>query len=176
MEAAIILEPVIRIINRLQREGIFERYAVGGAFGVVFYSEPILTYDLDIFLLLESSPGRLISLSPIYERLRELGHKEKHEHVLIEGVPVQFLPAYNPLVTEAVLKARKVKVGKTSTYVFRPEHLAAIMIQTGRPKDRERLLLLREQAGLDGRMLRRILLRHDLWEKWERFIAGTPGS
>ena len=175
MEAAIILEPAIRIINRLQRERIIERYAIGGAFGVVFYSEPILTYDLDVFLLLDPSPGRLISLAPIYERLRELGYKEKHEHILIEGIPVQFLPAFNPLLTEAVLKAREVKVGKTSTNVFRPEHLAAIMIQTGRPKDRERLLLLREQAGLDRRMLRRILLRHGLWEKWESFVAGIPG-
>jgi len=176
VEAAIILEPAIRIINRLQRERIIERYAIGGAFGVVFYSEPILTYDLDVFLLLDSSPGRLISLSPIYERLRELGYKEKHEHILIEGIPVQFLPAFNLLLTEAVLKAREVKVGKTSTNVFRPEHLAAIMIQTGRPKDRERLLLLREQAGLDRRMLRRILIRHGLWEKWERFVARIPGS
>lgn len=139
---------------------------------MVFYSEPILTYDLDIFLLLESPPGRLISLAPIYKRLLELGYKGRQEHVLIEGVPVQFLPSYNPLVKEAILKAKEVKVGKAPTYVFRPEHLAAIMIQTGRPKDRERLLLLREQAKLDNRMLLGILLRHGLREKWEKFIAG----
>ena len=65
-----------------------------------FYAEPTLTFDLDVFVLLQPSKSGLVSLSPIYEALRARGYGEERDCVLIEGVPVQFLPAYNALVEE----------------------------------------------------------------------------
>ncbi len=74
----------------------------------------------------------LLTLSPIYERLRQMGYKEEKEHVMIEGVPVQFILPYNPLIEKAIEEAVETKVGKTKTRVFRAEYLAAILFQTGR--------------------------------------------
>jgi len=91
--------------------------------------------------------------------------------VLIEGVPVQFLPAYNALLEEALVEAQEIRYEQTPTRMLRAEHLAAIAVQTGRQKDRERLRLLREQASLDVDYLAGVLARHDLEATWNRWIA-----
>ena len=67
---------------------------------------------------------------------------------LIEGVPVQFLPAYNALLEEALKEACEMLYEEVSSRVVRAEHLIAICLQTGRDKDRERVRIFREQAEL----------------------------
>jgi hypothetical protein len=89
--------------------------------------------------------------------------------VNIEGVPVQFLPAYNALLEEALQEAREVPYEDVQARVLRAEHLAAICVQTGRPKDRERARLLREQAALDEDYLTALLARHGLAGKWREW-------
>lgn len=84
----------------------------------------------------------------------------------IEGVPVQFLPAYNALVEEALAEAGETTYERTSTRVLRTEHLLAIALQTGRNKDRERIRLLLEQAALDRKYLSDIITRHGLERQW----------
>jgi hypothetical protein len=49
------------------------------------------------------------------------------------------------------------------------EHLAAIAIKTGRPKDFSRILQFLEQDALDQDKLDHILTKHGLTAKWERF-------
>ena len=98
----------LEILNELEREGVFSRYAIGGAMAATFYTEPVLTFDLDVFVLLSASTGKLVSLAPIYEALRARGYGEEKETVVIEGVPVQFLPAYNALIEETVAQAREI--------------------------------------------------------------------
>lgn len=83
----------------------------------------------------------------------------------IDGIPVQFLLAHNDLLVEALTEAREVFYDQTPTPVMRAEHLVAIALQTGRDKDRERVRLLREQAGLDRDYLATVLMRHRLEEK-----------
>ena len=89
--------------------------------------------------------------------------------VKIEGWPVQFLPVYNRLTEEVTEEAAEVKFGETSTRVFSAEYLAAIMIETGRPKDHARLLLFFESESVDRSVLEDIAARHGLKEKWEKF-------
>lgn len=48
-------------------------------------------------------------------------------------------------------------------------HLLAIMLQTYRPKDRERMLLLLDEAKIDLSSVQAVLVRHGLVEKWEAF-------
>jgi len=99
-----------------------------------FYTEPVLTFDLDVFVVLSRGKGQLISLAPVYEALRARGYGEEKETVMIEGVPVQFLPAYNALVEEALGQAREIDYEGVSAHVLRAEHLIAIGLQTGRRK------------------------------------------
>ena len=156
------MEKTLRVLNDLERTGVVSRYAIGGAMAATFYVEPVLTFDLDVFIVLPGTSGALLTLSPLYEALRAQGYQEEKECVNIEGVPVQFLPAYNALVEEALAEAREVMYEATPTRVLRAEHLLAIALQTDRAKDRERVRLLREQASLDSDCLATLLVRHGL--------------
>lgn len=60
----------IEVLNVLERAGAFSRYAIGGAMGAIFYAEPFLTFDLDVFVVLPSSAGGLLTLALIYDALR----------------------------------------------------------------------------------------------------------
>lgn len=96
------MKRTLQMLNELEQEGVFSRYAIGGAMAATFYAEPTLTFDLDVFVFLQPDESGLISVAPIYEALRARGYDEQQECVLIESVPVQFLPAYNALVEEAL--------------------------------------------------------------------------
>ena len=163
------MQGTLQVLNELERAGVLGRYAIGGAMGATFYVEPLLTFDLDVFVVLPRAGGGLLSLAPLYEALRARGYAEEGECVMIEGVPVQFLPAYNGLLEEALAQARETAYDKTPTRVLRAEHLAAICLQTGRDKDRERVRILRAQAKLDMDYLAGVLTRHQLEAKWNEW-------
>lgn len=133
----------------------------------MYYTEPVLTYDLDIFF----SPIEegIDILSPIYKYLREKGYKPQGEHVLIEGVPVQFIPVYNELVREAVKNSAKVNYGRMRTQVVGLEYLVAIMLQVDRAKDRERIIKIFEETDVKLKVLKGILKKFNLSEKYDIF-------
>jgi hypothetical protein len=165
------MDKTLQVLNDLVRDGVLSRYAIGGAIGVTFYTEPIVSFDLDVFVVLPQTGGGLLTLEPLYGALRKRGYRVKDECVDIEGVPVQFLPAYNALLEEALAEARETRYETTPTRVLRAEHLLAIALQTGRDKDRERVRLLREQARLDQKYLNGVLARHKLEDKWSQWTA-----
>ncbi len=100
-------------------------------------------------VLVPETAGGLLTLGSLYEALKARGHEEDGECVIIAGTPVQFLPAYNALLEEALREARETLYEQTPARVLRAEHLAAICLQTGREEDRERVRIFREQASLD---------------------------
>ncbi len=163
------MEKTLNVLNKLGKKGLLERYAIGGGIAVLYYAEPVLTYDIDVFCILPTEKNGLIKLSSIYEYLQKKGCKVDGEHIVIEGIPVQFIPAYNKLVEEALNEAVEVKYKETETRIVRAEHLMAIMLQTYRPKDRERMLLILEEIQIDMLYLESILERHGLQEKWHKF-------
>jgi hypothetical protein len=149
------MEKTLQVLNDLVRAGVLGRYAIGGAMGATFYVEPVLTFDLDVFVVLPQTRG----------------YRVEDETVNIEGVPVQFLPAYNALLEEALAEAQETWYEATPTRVLRAEHLLAIALQTGRDKDRERVRLLREQGRLDQKYLNDVLVRHKLEDRWKEWTA-----
>ena len=165
------MERTLQVLNALERDGFLVRYAIGGAMGATFYAEPVLTFDLDVFIVLPQAAGGLFTLAPLYEELRRRGYTEEGECVNIEGVPVQFLPAYNALLEDALAEARETLYEQTPTRVLRAEHLTAIAVQTGRGKDRERVRLLVEHATMDPDYLAGVLARHGLESTWRRWTT-----
>src|SRR5205823_1876681 len=115
----------LEVLNELEKESVFSRYAIGGAMAATFYTEPFLTFDLDVFVVLPRTPGGLLTLAPLYDALRTRGYSEEAECVMIEGVPVQFLPAYNTLVEEALNEAQEIMYEDVPARVLRSEHLLA---------------------------------------------------
>ncbi len=51
------MKRMIAVLNELEREDIFSRYAIGGAMGATSYTKPFLTFDLDDFVVLPSTAG-----------------------------------------------------------------------------------------------------------------------
>jgi hypothetical protein len=164
------IKEVITVINQMQADGVVEHYAIGGAVGATFYLEPVATLDVDVFVTFESAPGSLI-VSPqrIYDYLTARGGAVEREHIVIAGWPVQFLPPTSPLVTEALRESVVKDVEGIPARVLTAEHLAAIALQTGRAKDKARLLQFVEAGALDAARFQAILARHDLVEAWQKF-------
>ena len=156
------MEKTLQIIEEIARRGIVKSYAIGGGIAATYYIEPFLTYDLDVFFI-PTTEG-LDVLSPIYEYCRERGFTEQAETILIEGFPVQFIPAYNDLVREAVENAATLKYRDVEARVVTAEYLTAIALQTGRAKDRERVIRLLDEAEIDRAVLNRILESYGLSE------------
>jgi hypothetical protein len=164
------IKEVIEMINRMQAAGVIERYAIGGAVAATFYLEPVATLDVDVFVEFHTEPGsQMISPEPIFRYLRDRGCTMEGEHIVISGWPIQFLPAGSALLREALAKAVEKDVEGTPARVFTAEHLAAIALETGRAKDKARVLQFIEADAIDLDRLQEILTRHGLGGAWERF-------
>jgi len=165
------MKKTLMALNDLKKKGVIVDYAIGGGMGAVYYIEPFLTYDLDVFIRTKDESG-MQPLAALYSHLKAKGHRPEQEQVIIAGVPVQFLPVYNVLLDEAVKKARLVNYQGTKTRIMTIEHLLAIMLQTGRAKDRERFLKALDEAKIDKVRLSRILKRNGLegkYREWKGF-------
>ena len=162
------MKKTLAILNKLKEGGLIDGYAIGGGIAVLFYVEPVFTSDLDIFCLIPAAKGKtIVSLSPIYDFLKKKGYKVHKEQVVIEGVPVQFIPAYNELIEDSVKEAKEVDYEGLKTRVVGLEHLLAIMLQTNRPKDRERIFLILGETKVKKESLNKILKKHNLMGKWK---------
>jgi hypothetical protein len=160
----------------MRDEQVFASYAVGGGIAALFYIEPIATFDLDVFVLLSSNTSAIVSLSSIYSWLEKHGYKPDKEQIIIEGVPVQFIPIYNDLVKNAIRDSVQKEYRTTSISVIRAEYLMAIMIQTYRPKDRDRLMKFIDEADIDDKLLSSILEKHNLKNAFAEFKRKYYGN
>jgi hypothetical protein len=93
----------------------------------------------------------------------------EHEHLLVGGWPVQFLPAADALEEEAIQRGVETEVDGVPTWVMPAEHLIAIALRTGRPKDHARILQFLEQHAYDSDKLTTLLDRHSLTKRWRAF-------
>jgi len=164
------MKATLEVINRMQREEVIGKYAIGGAVGATFYLEPLATLDLDIFVALKAPRGSsFLTLAPIYDYLTSRGYPTEKEYLVIEGWPVQFLPPRDTLEEEALGQAVETEVEGVQTWVITAEHLVAMALKTARAKDLARILHFIEAGVLDASQLDPILRRHGLLEKWEQF-------
>jgi hypothetical protein len=164
------IKNTIVVINQMQADGVIQRYAIGGAVGATFYLEPTATLDVDVFISFQPDAGSLL-LSPqrIFDYLKARGGTMDGEYIVVAGWPVQFLPVANPLTKEALEQSVEKNVAGMAARVFTAEHLAAIALQTGRAKDKARLLQFLEAGALDAARFQDIVARHGLADDWRRF-------
>jgi hypothetical protein len=158
----------MRRLNELQRAGLIKEWAIGGAFAAMYYSEPVLSYDIDVFTELPTHEG-LISLTPIY--------------VPIEGIPIQFLPVSpGSLEEDAERNALEINLDDEPARVFSMEHTLAIALKTYRRKDRERIGHLLEtgttkpnEGALNSLLKRFSTPEADLLKRWQE-VLESDGS
>ena len=149
------LADALRVVNELETEGVVSGYGIGGAMAMLFWAEPTVTFDLDVFVLV---PGK--APGAIYRALRTRGCEVVAEHVVIHGTPVQFLVSPNALADEAIATAARQELDGVPFRVMRPEYLAALWLQAGGAKRRERVSLLRQANVIDESRLAELLQRH----------------
>lgn len=123
----------LKEINILKRKGLIKDYTIGGGYALNYYLEPILTYDLDIFILIDADED----YAKLYRYFRNKGYKIENIYIVIADTPVQFLPSFiSPLFDEAIRKAKRIRVKKVSTKVLAAEYLIATLLMAFRPKDK----------------------------------------
>jgi hypothetical protein len=151
-------------LNDMKTAGVVKDYAVSGAMALVFWTEPVATYDLEVLVWLPATEGPIVSLSGVYGWLAALGWDAHAEHVLIAGVPVQFLPAHDALADEALETAATLDYSGVPVRVVRPEYLVALYLepQARTAKRRERAAALCESADFDHQRLQDIMQRFSL--------------
>lgn len=163
----------IAVIEQLMSEGLIAKYAIGGAFGALFYLEPTETADIDIFIHLDPPKGSfLISMDPFIDRLEALGYTEWIEDkIVVEGCPMQFVPVAKPIEIEGLDRAgRKAFDGEIQPFVFSPEYLMAIALDLSRPKDKVRLEQFHRTDAYNPSTFADILKKHTLEQKWQRLL------
>lgn len=166
------MKETLQALNQLEKDGVIGRYAIGGAMGATFYVEPFTTFDLDVFVVLPETEG-LVTLAALYAELARRGYTTQEECVLVEGIPVQFLPVGTPLLDEALEQAGEVSYAEVTTRLLSPEHLVAVAVQTGRAKDRQRIQMFLDAGVLDETRLKDILARHGLQERYAQWTGQS---
>ncbi len=163
------MKQTLQVLLQLREEGTLAQFAIGGAVAASFYAEAVATEDLDIFAFMQPAPGGLLVLTPLYDRLKALGATVQNEHVLIHGWPVQILPAYTPLVEAAVSAAQPQTFEGLMVPVVTADYLCAIALQTGRPKDYQRVYALISEGCVSAAALRQLIQSHYLQDRWNTY-------
>ena len=171
------LKQTIDVLNDMAAEGVIESYAVGGAVAAFYDIEASSTDDLVILISFDNRGGGgaagLVTLGPIVDYLSARGFTEwRHEGIVISGWPVQFLPVADSLDAEALKEAPAVELEVTpgepfvSTRILCAEHVMAIALKVGRPKDLIRISQFVSEDAFEMRNFCDILARHGLRSKW----------
>ena len=165
------MKKALLALNSIKKSGVIDDYAIGGAIAASFYIEAINTEDVDVFLFMSASENSiLLSLRPIYDALEQLGGRVEKEYIVIGDWPIQILPAYSPLVEEAIIQAVTVQYGNIETRIFTAEHLCAIALDAGRMKDFYRVASFIEQGKVDRLVLNQLVIRYKLEDRTKNVL------
>jgi hypothetical protein len=156
------LAETLVVINAMKSDLVVKDYAIAGAMAVLFWSEPVPTFDVDVLVFMPDSATPLVSLSPLWAQKH--GHPVRAEHIEIRGVPVQFIPSPSALADEAITTAAAIDYEGMAVRVVRPEYLIALYLEPAArtAKRRERAAALLELPSLDRGLVDEILRRHGL--------------
>jgi len=158
--SAIPMGEIFRGANELVAEGLIKSWALGGALAGVYYTEPVATYDADIFFI-PADKSVSAGIPAIYGHLQARGWAVEGEHLIVQGFPVQLLGA-DGLTEEAVRAAADIEFEGVPGRVFLAEYIVAIAASVGRAKDRARIEQMLGQSEIDQGRLNAILKRHNL--------------
>src|SRR3989338_1623689 len=164
------MKETLEVLNGLKDKALIDDYAVGGGIATIFYTEPVFTYDLDVFVIVKSEPAeKIISLTSVYDYLVSKGYSWKGEHIIIEGLPVQFIPVGSGIERDAIDNAKNITYGGVKTKILSAEYLIAIALKVGIRKDFDKICRLIDQAKVDKKTLEAVLKKYHLLEKFKKW-------
>jgi hypothetical protein len=163
-----LMKNVVVLLEELKKAGIMEEYALFGAVAQMRYTEPVATLDADVLVLLPAITG-LDLLGPVYRFCEQKGFRPQGEAIQVGTWPVQIIPAFDDLTTEAVRKAAVADLDGVPARVVRADYLAVIALSVGRAKDFTRILALLESGATSATDIERLAARHKLRDRWIAF-------
>ena len=168
------MKDAIKALNALVSRDVIKEYAIGGGTAALAYLEPVVTFDVDVFVVFTDS-DRFDVLSPVYSTLQndfgatfDAAHPET---ITVCGVALQFLEAKDGLLSEACKSAKVIDYDGVPARIFSAEHLIAICVSVGRPQDRQRVGMFYAAKAYDPTLLNSILVKYGLLEKWNSWIV-----
>jgi len=155
-------------------------YMIIGGQAVLLYGEPRLTRDIDIALGV--NVDRLdellavvqeLTLKPLPKDLKSFVRQTMVLPALDEttGIRVDFIFSFTPYETEAIKRAKKIKIMDRDVNFASPEDLIIHKIFAGRPRDIEdvRTVLLKN-PDIDVQYIRKWLKEFDLFSEKKEFL------
>lgn len=162
------MKQVARLLNDMVQAGVILDYAVFGAVAQIRYTEAVMTMDVDVLVALPGA-NKLDLLSPIYAFCAARGFMPEGEAVRVGDWPVQFIPAFNRLTTEALREAETGELDGLPLRVVRADYLAVIALSVGRANDHVRINALLESGAVTPPALAKLAERYNLLPRWETF-------
>jgi hypothetical protein len=152
-------------LARLKANSVVRDYAIAGSVAFSLWDEPVATQDLDVIVVLAGTVDRLDPLRPLLDWFERERRPIDGPHVVIAGVPVQFLVAWSPLVEEAVAAAKDVSYDPSdpespTVRLVTPTYLVAMWQAdeaANTARRRERAARLREAGLVDESLLTGLL-------------------
>ncbi len=114
------MREIAQLLNQLRDADVVLQYALFGTFAQMRYTAPVATEDVDV-LVRVPEPNRLDVLSDIYAFCKQKGYTAEGEAVRIGTWPLQFIPAFDDLTSEAIDSAESVPIEGISLRVVRVE-------------------------------------------------------
>lgn len=160
-------------------------YMVVGGQAVLLYGEPRLTRDIDITLGVDIDHlGEVLAvvqelnLKPLPKEIEPFARETMVLPALDEhtGIRVDFIFSYTPYETEAIKRARKIKIIDQEVNFTSPEDLIIHKIFAGRPRDIEdvRTVLLKN-PDVDIQYIRGWLKEFDESSDERKFLKTFDG-
>lgn len=167
-------ERVLTVLNEMVEKRVINTYAIGGGHAAIIYTEPFLTEDVDVFVIVrserENSLDYLRDVNDFLVKTKGYSIDATRPYVKIEDTLVQFLPASEPPYNEAVEKAIEIPFGQTTMRLISAEHLVALMLVAGRSKDYNRIdSILKNKLDFDMAKLNDIIERQELTLQWNKY-------
>jgi len=155
-------------------------YMIIGGQAVLLYGEPRLTRDIDITLGVSVdhldellAVVQELTLKPLPKDLRSFVRQTMVLPALDEttGIRVDFIFSFTPYETEAIKRAKKIKIMDREVNFASPEDLIIHKIFAGRPRDIEdvRTVLLKN-PDIDVQYIRKWLKEFDLFSEKKEFL------
>jgi hypothetical protein len=162
------MKDVARLLHELKEAGVIADYAIFGAIAQMRYTEPVATLDADV-LVIVPEPSRIDSLSDVYTFCESRGYTAKGEAILVGRWPVQFIPAFSQLTSDAVSEAEVGDIEGVPVRVVSAGYLAVIALSVGRAKDHLRIVSLLESRAVTRESIEMLADRYGLSDRWTSF-------
>jgi hypothetical protein len=156
------------LLNDMRDAGVVSDYALFGAAAQMRYTEAVATLDADVLVAVPAA-DRLDLLEPIYAYCRAHGYEAEGECIRVGAWPVQFVPVFSELTSEALRCAETADFDGVPFRVVDAVHLAAIALSVGRAKDFARVLMLFEAGAVSREGIGELAGRFGMEAAWARF-------